>query len=228
MHATAEALHNLAKAYVKKEILSDGLLEAKKHMAGCDECYQSFCTKYVLMRKLGGYGLIPFEMEGSGAEDLEYAEAVAEPETPADTEELADAEGTGVWAAAPGHKVLMVLRKAGEAFGMVRQRNRELAVGWEFTERPQLAMARGSGSGDREKTYVSIQSEESVVLCSQDKVLIQLEEGVFSGEKLKVRVVSNGEEKIYDFSYDEDLGCYEAAVETSGLGEGAVIQVVEG
>lgn len=198
MHATAEALHNLAEAYVKKEILSDELLKTKKHMAGCDDCYQSFCTKYVLMRKLGGYGLIPFETEGEG-----------------------------LWAANPGQRVLMALKRAGDAFRLVRQKGQELPAGWEFTERPQLAMARGSGSQEQEKAYVSSQSEESVVLCRQDKVLIQLEEGVFSGEGLKVRVTGNGEEKIYGFSYDEDLGCYEAAVDATGLGEGTVIQIVE-
>ena len=42
MHATAEELHDLAEAYVKEEILSDGQLMVKRHMAGCDACYQSF------------------------------------------------------------------------------------------------------------------------------------------------------------------------------------------
>lgn len=209
MHATAEELHDLAEAYVKEEILSDGQLMVKRHMAGCDACYQSFCAKYVLLNSLDAYKLIPLETE----EENPLPEAAEE-------------TGTGLGKELKA-KAFVVLKKIGDAFTLIRQQGESLAACWEFFERPQLAMARGEASAEKERAYVSRQSEESVILCGKDKVTIQLEEGMFAGEELKLQAICDGEEKTYSFSYDEDLGCYEAILDVESLKEGAIIRIIK-
>ncbi len=225
MHATAEELHDLAGAYVKEEILSDGQLMVKRHMAGCDACYQSFCAKYVLLNSLNAYKLIPLETE----EEVELQEEMGKERQLSEGMEgenplLEETEEIGKELKA---EAFVVLKKIGDAFTLIRQRGESLAACWEFFERPQFAMARGEASAEKEKAYVSRQSEESSILCGKDQITIQLEEGIFAGEELKLQVICDGEEKTYSFSYDEDLGCYEAILDVGSMKEGAMIQIIK-
>lgn len=229
MHATAEELHDLAGAYVKEEILSDGQLMVKRHMAGCDACYQSFCAKYVLLNGLNAYKLIPLEMEEEGelqeemGKERQLSERMeGENPLPEETEGIGTGLGKELKAEA-----FVVLKKIGDAFTLIRQRGESLAACWEFFERPQLAMARGGDSAVKEKAYVSRQSEESSILCGKDQITIQLEEGIFTGEELKLQAINDGEEKTYSFSYDEDLGCYEAVLDVGNMKEGAMIRIIK-
>ena len=225
MHATAEELHDLAEAYVKEEILSDGQLMVKRHMAGCDACYQSFCAKYVLLNSLNAYKLIPLETE----EEVELQEEMGK------ERQLSEGmEGENPLLVVPVEigkelkaEAFVVLKKIGDAFTLIRQRGESLAACWEFFERPQFAMARGEASAEKEKAYVSRQSEESSILCGKDQITIQLEEGIFAGEELKLQVICDGEEKTYSFSYDEDLGCYEAILDVGSMKERAMIQIIK-
>ncbi|MCI9006303.1 MAG: hypothetical protein HFH39_13995 [Lachnospiraceae bacterium] len=229
MHATAEELHDLAGAYVKEEILSDGQLMVKRHMAGCDACYQSFCAKYVLLNGLNAYKLIPLEMEEEGelqeemGKERQLSERMeGENPLPEETEGIGTGLGKELKAEA-----FVVLKKIGDAFTLIRQRGESLAACWEFFERPQLAMVRGGDSAVKEKAYVSRQSEESSILCGKDQITIQLEEGIFTGEELKLQAINDGEEKTYSFSYDEDLGCYEAVLDVGNMKEGAMIRIIK-
>ncbi len=229
MHATAEELHDLAGAYVKEEILSDGQLMVKRHMAGCDACYQSFCAKYVLLNGLNAYKLIPLEMEEEGelqeemGKERQLSERMeGENPLPEETEGIGTGLGKELKAEA-----FVVLKKIGDAFTLIRQQGESLAACWEFFERPQLAMARGGDSAVKEKAYVSRQSEESSILCGKDQITIQLEEGIFTGEELKLQAINDGEEKTYSFSYDEDLGCYEAVLDVGNMKEGAMIRIIK-
>lgn len=229
MHATAEELHDLAGAYVKEEILSDGQLMVKRHMAGCDACYQSFCAKYVLLNGLNAYKLIPLEMEEEGelqeemGKERQLSERMeGENPLPEETEGIGTGLGKELKAEA-----FVVLKKIGDAFTLIRQQGESLAACWEFFERPQLAMARGGDSAVKEKAYVRRQSEESSILCGKDQITIQLEEGIFTGEELKLQAINDGEEKTYSFSYDEDLGCYEAVLDVGNMKEGAMIRIIK-
>lgn len=63
MHATIEEIRRLADSYLKKEILNDELLHIKRHMSGCDYCYENFCAEYLVRRQLAEKGLVPLELE---------------------------------------------------------------------------------------------------------------------------------------------------------------------
>lgn len=59
MHATMDEIRSLADSYVKGKLLDDEQLSTKRHMSGCDECYELFCTEYLLLKNLREYGLLP-------------------------------------------------------------------------------------------------------------------------------------------------------------------------
>lgn len=68
MHISDAQLQDLAKSYVREELLSDKQVALKRHMAECDICYEKFCTEYVVMKQLCAQGLVPpetFEAEGT-------------------------------------------------------------------------------------------------------------------------------------------------------------------
>lgn len=58
MHVVVDELRALANQNLKNEILSDRLLQVKRHIAECDSCYGKFCAEYVLLKKLGEASLI--------------------------------------------------------------------------------------------------------------------------------------------------------------------------
>lgn len=61
MHLTMEQIRKLADCYVNNQVLDDTRLASKKHMADCEECYKTFCTEYLLVRKLKETGILPEE-----------------------------------------------------------------------------------------------------------------------------------------------------------------------
>lgn len=71
MHATIEELRRLADSYLRKEILNDELLHIKRHMSGCDFCYESFCAEYLVRRQLAEKGLVPPELEDDTMEEAQ-------------------------------------------------------------------------------------------------------------------------------------------------------------
>lgn len=71
MHATIKEIRRLADSYLKEEILDDELLHIKRHMSGCDDCYESFCAEYLVRRQLAERGVVPLDLEdGTGMQRI--------------------------------------------------------------------------------------------------------------------------------------------------------------
>lgn len=62
MHITDAQLQDLAKSYIKEELLNDRQIALKRHMAECDSCYERFCTEYIVIKQLWEQGLVPPEV----------------------------------------------------------------------------------------------------------------------------------------------------------------------
>lgn len=62
MHINIEDLRILANAHINEKLLDDKQLAAKKHMAVCDDCYEKFCTEYLMQKELIKASLIPLDI----------------------------------------------------------------------------------------------------------------------------------------------------------------------
>lgn len=60
-HLTKKQIDKLTYYYLKNKKLSDELLEAKRHMADCELCYEEFCVSIVAAHELEDKGL--FELD---------------------------------------------------------------------------------------------------------------------------------------------------------------------
>lgn len=69
MHLTINEIRSLADSYVQEKILNDDQLKAKKHMADCKECYQKFCTEYLLIRTFKETGILPENWNDTGVDE---------------------------------------------------------------------------------------------------------------------------------------------------------------
>ena len=61
-HLTQEQINKLTYFYLNRKILSDDLLEAKKHMVQCSSCYEEFCVSIVEAHELAKKGLIDLKI----------------------------------------------------------------------------------------------------------------------------------------------------------------------
>ncbi len=129
MHCKIEGLRELAGCYLKGQILDDRQLAAKKHMAGCEECYQRFCMEYLLQETLLRASLLPDEVWEEEGLPTRLGQAA----------------------------ILQVRRLKGKLELAVQEGFQKDPI-WDFTLVQGFAMARGTGAGSRYQSAVSEES----------------------------------------------------------------------
>ena len=67
-HLTQNQINKLTYYYLNRKILSNELVNAKKHMAQCQSCYEKLCISIVAAHELGEKKLIDISMLADGNE----------------------------------------------------------------------------------------------------------------------------------------------------------------
>lgn len=63
MHMKTEQIRNLAVSCLNEQTLTDAQVQLKYHMSECDDCYEKFCTEFIMLKVLSDNKLIEPDFE---------------------------------------------------------------------------------------------------------------------------------------------------------------------
>lgn len=182
-HLTQEQINKLTYFYLNRKILSDDLLEAKKHMVQCSSCYEEFCVSIVEAHELAKKGLIDLKILVNDNDDTVRDNTLVRMNSVAGKLQVA----------------------------VNRMLDHTKANLWSFVPEPQFAAARGQNSNDMQ-IFVNQISEYSFISLQGDNLIVRLDVEYFKNEKYEAVYYENGKEKIYPFLYNEVEECLEVVI----------------
>lgn len=185
-HLTQKQINEMAYYVLNKEIFTDELVEAKKHMAECESCYEEFCVAVVAAYDLLEKGIIE-------KKTLLYSEA----------EQAESCKNT----------YLKIKCMAGE-LQIVLSNAIENAVGklWRFMPVQQLSMARGTNENS-EQIFVNSVSEYSSIKLAGNILTVRLDDEYYEDGAYEVVLIVGNREKVFSFTHNELEECLEVIIE---------------
>lgn len=182
-HLTGDQINKMTYYYLNKKILTDDLVEAKKHMAECKSCYEEFCISIVAAYEFGKKGLLDTKMLLSSCNEM--------------------MENVYVKISNVAGKIKVVLNDTLESAAEKL---------WDFAPVTQLAMARGENS-DINQMYINKVSEYSSITLSDNCLTVRLDEEYFNIGEYEVVYISNDVERVIPFIHNELEECLEITIE---------------
>ncbi|MBU5477682.1 hypothetical protein KQI69_00510 [Eubacterium sp. MSJ-13] len=181
-HMAEKQINKLTYFYLNKKILTNDLVEVKKHMAQCQSCYEKFCVSVVAAHELGEKGFFDLSRlidDGNYEKDNFF---------------------------------VRINNLKGKLKVSVNQTlENTVAKLWNFTPESQSAVARGADNKDRQ-VFVNNLSEYSTIFTQEDCLSVRLDDEYFSDRKYEAVYIEDGEKTIIPFTYNEMEECFEVVI----------------
>lgn len=182
-HLTEKQINKLTYYYLNKKILTNDLVDVKKHMAQCQSCYEKFCVSVVAaheLRKKGFFDLAELIDDGQNYEKNNF--------------------------------YVRINNIAGRLKVSINEAlDSTVAKLWNFVPELQPAVARGTDNKEGQ-TFVNDLSVYSTIFTQKDCLIVRLDDEYFSDNEYEVVYIEGGEQTIIPFTYNEMEECLEVVI----------------